>query len=594
MKAMKHRGPNDDGLFLEENLGLGFVRLSIIDLTMDGHQPMFSHDQRYVMVFNGEIFNYVELREELKSKGHQFKTKTDTEVLLTSYIEWGEDMLHHLNGMWAFAIYDREEKTLFATRDRYGIKPFYYVIEDNRFMFASEIPCLLSVMSKKPESDRSSLFDFLVYNRTDQTECTMFRDIKKLNHGQFMRVRVRPSTEKGTDAVSIRKWYDLKSELKQPFRSPEEFRESFQSSIDLRLRSDVPVGVCLSGGLDSSSIVSVLLKDFNKKDLHTFSAVYGEDKYGDESKFINLYRPELENMHYIQPDENTLLADIDSIVRAHAEPVAGTGPYAQYKVMELARENVTVTLDGQGADEMLAGYHYFFGFHFKNLLRKGRVGKLASEMAHYYMKHSAFLGILSYILFMLPAGLRARARVMENGYIDPEFYRSFAAENTTIAGELYGSQTLKDALINHFEFKLEHLLKWEDRNSMWFSLEARVPFLDHRLVERTLSLGDDLIINDGMTKYILREAMKGRLPEPIRTRKDKIGFGTPHDEWFRTPVFQKYIKEIIYSPEFASRGLVDVKKVQEIYAKHLARKGNHGKEIWKWIHMEKWFNTFID
>lgn len=594
MKAMKHRGPNDDGLFLEENLGLGFVRLSIIDLTMDGHQPMFSHDQRYVMVFNGEIFNYVELREELKSKGHQFKTKTDTEVLLTSYIEWGEDMLHHLNGMWAFAIYDREEKTLFATRDRYGIKPFYYVIEDNRFMFASEIPCLLSVMSKKPEPDRSSLFDFLVYNRTDQTERTMFRDIKKLNHGQFMRVRVRPSTEKGTDAVSIRKWYDLKSELKQPFRSPEEFRESFQSSIDLRLRSDVPVGVCLSGGLDSSSIVSVLLKDFNKKDLHTFSAVYGEDKYGDESKFINLYRPELENMHYIQPDENTLLADIDSIVRAHAEPVAGTGPYAQYKVMELARENVTVTLDGQGADEMLAGYHYFFGFHFKNLLRKGRVGKLASEMAHYYMKHSAFLGILSYILFMLPAGLRARARVMENGYIDPEFYRSFAAENTTIAGELYGSQTLKDALINHFEFKLEHLLKWEDRNSMWFSLEARVPFLDHRLVERTLSLGDDLIINDGMTKYILREAMKGRLPEPIRTRKDKIGFGTPHDEWFRTPVFQKYIKEIIYSPEFASRGLVDVKKVQEIYAKHLARKGNHGKEIWKWIHMEKWFNTFID
>ena len=187
-----------------------------------------------------------------------------------------------------------------------------------------------------------------------------------------------------------------------------------------------------------------------------------------------------------------------------------------------------------------------------------------------------------------------RARAIENGYIDEEFYNSFATENTAIVGELYGSETLKDALINHFEFKLEHLLKWEDRNSMWFSIEARVPFLDHRLVERTISLNDDLIINDGMTKYILREAMKGRLPEPIRMRKDKIGFGTPHDEWFRTPVFQKYIKDIIYSPAFASRGLVDVKKVQDLYARHLNRNGNYGKEIWKWIHMEKWFNAFID
>ncbi len=594
MKAMKHRGPNDDGLFLENNLGLGFVRLSIIDLSMDGHQPMFSPDQRYVMVFNGEIFNYVELREELKARGHIFRTKTDTEVLLTSYIEWGEDMLHRLNGMWAIAIYDREEKTLFAARDRYGIKPFYYVLEEDRLLFASEIPCLLAVLGRKPAPDKSALFDFLVFNRTDQTGDTFFREVKKLNHGHFLKARINPAKGTGAETVVISKWYDLKNEVKEPFLSAEEFRESFCESIDLRLRSDVPVGVCLSGGLDSSSIVSTLLKDFNKKDLHTFSAVYGEGKYGDESKFINLYKDDLPNMHFIRPDEHSLLADIDSIVRAHAEPIAGTGPYAQYKVMELARENVTVTLDGQGADEMLAGYHYFFGFHFKNLLRKGRVGKLASEMTHYYMKHSAFLGILSYILFMMPAGLRARARAIENGYIDEEFYNSFATENTAIVGELYGSETLKDALINHFEFKLEHLLKWEDRNSMWFSIEARVPFLDHRLVERTISLNDDLIINDGMTKYILREAMKGRLPEPIRMRKDKIGFGTPHDEWFRTPVFQKYIKDIIYSPAFASRGLVDVKKVQDLYARHLNRNGNYGKEIWKWIHMEKWFNTFID
>jgi asparagine synthase (glutamine-hydrolysing) len=282
------------------------------------------------------------------------------------------------------------------------------------------------------------------------------------------------------------------------------------------------------------------------------------------------------------------------MVRAHAEPIASTGTYAQYKVMELAKDHVTVTLDGQGADEMLAGYHYFFGFHFKNLLLKGKVGGMASEMISYYRKHRSMLGLMSFVLFMLPAGVRARARAMEKGYIDEDFYSTNAANANSIAGELYGSPTLQDALINHFEYKLEHLLKWEDRNSMWFSLEARVPFLDHRLVERTLTLPDEMIIKEGMTKHILREAMKGRLPEPIRMRRDKIGFGTPHDEWFRTPAFQEYIRGIIHSPSFASRGLVDVKKVQSMYEQHVRKEGNHGKEIWKWLHLENWFNKFID
>ncbi len=593
IKAMKHRGPNDNGTFFEDGVGLGFVRLSIIDLSPAGHQPMFSHDERYVIIFNGEIFNYVELREELKAKGHQFRTKTDTEVLLTSYVEWGEDMLHRLNGMWTFVIYDRKEKTVFGSRDRYGIKPLYYCTDGKRLIFASEIPSILAVLGRKPKADQSALFDFLIFNRTDQNEDTFFSEIKKVNHGSYFNLRMDAGSS-AKDALRIKKWYDIRKEMKEPFKDPEEFREMFASSIALRLRSDVPIGVCLSGGLDSSSIVSSMLKDFNKNDVHTFSAVYGEGKFGDESKFIHLYKDDLPNMHYIMPDDKTLMADIDSMVRAHAEPIASTGPYAQYKVMELAKDHVTVTLDGQGADEMLGGYHYFFGFHFKNLLYKGQLGGLGSEMFHYYRKHRAVLGLISFILFMLPAGVRARARAMEKGYIDEEFYSYHAANGSTIAGELYGSATLQEALINHFEFKLEHLLKWEDRNSMWFSLEARVPFLDHRLVERTLTLPDDMIIREGMTKHILREAMKGRLPEQIRIRRDKIGFGTPHDEWFRTPAFQEYIKSIIYSPSFASRGLVDVKKVQSLYEQHLSRKASHGKEIWKWIHLENWFNKFID
>lgn len=594
IKAMKHRGPNDNGTFFEDGIGLGFVRLSIIDLSPAGHQPMFSHDERYVIIFNGEIFNYIEIREELKAKGHHFRTQTDTEVLIQSYVEWGEDMLHRLNGMWTFVIYDRQEKTVFGSRDRYGIKPLYYCIDGNRLIFASEIPSILAVMGRKPTADQTALFDFLIFNRTDQDENTFFTEIKKVNHGCYFKIRVTPDKGGVRQAMSIKKWYELRKELKEPFKDPEEFREMFVSSIALRLRSDVPIGVCLSGGLDSSSIVSTMIKDFDKRDVHTFSAVYGDGQFGDESKFIHLYKDELPNMHYIMPDDKTIMADIPEMVRAHAEPIASTGPYAQYKVMELAKDHVTVTLDGQGADEMLAGYHYFFGFHFKNLLLKGKLGGMASEMFSYYRKHKSMLGLLSFILFMLPAGIRARARAMEKGYIDEEFYSAHAVNANSIAGELYGSSTLQDALVNHFEYKLEHLLKWEDRNSMWFSLEARVPFLDHRLVERTLTMPDNMIIRDGMTKHVLREAMKGRLPEPIRMRRDKIGFGTPHDEWFRTPAFQEYIKGIIHSPSFASRGLVDVKKVQSIYEQHIRREGNHGKEIWKWLHLENWFNKFID
>ena len=593
IKAMKHRGPNDNGTFFEDGIGFGFVRLSIIDLTPAGHQPMFSHDERYVMIFNGEIFNYVELREELKQKGHVFKTSTDTEVLLTAYIEWGEDMLHRLNGMWAFVIYDRKEKTVFGSRARYGIKPLYYSIDGNRLIFASEIPSILAVLGRKPTADRNALFDFLIFNRTDQNEDTFFSEIKKVNHGHHFKIKVEPGKSM-TQALAIKKWYDLRKELKEPFKNPEEFRQMFVSSVALRLRSDVPIGVCLSGGLDSSSIVSTMIQDFDKRDVHTFSAVYGDGKFGDESKFIHLYKDELSNMHYIVPDDKTLLADIETMVHAHAEPIASTGPYAQYKVMELAKDHVTVTLDGQGADEMLAGYHYFFGFHFKNLLLKGKIGNMASEMFHYCNKHRALLGLMSFVLFMLPAGVRARARAMEKGYIDEEFFTTQSALASTISGELYGSTTLQEALINHFEFKLEHLLKWEDRNSMWFSLEARVPFLDHRLVERTLTLPDEMIIKDGMTKHILREAMKGRPPVQFPPRRDKIGFGTPHDEWFRTPAFQRYIKDIIYSQSFASRGLVDVKKVQSMYEQHLRGEASHGKEIWKWIHLENWFSKFID
>lgn len=594
MRSMKHRGPDDEGIFTEGPVGLGFVRLSIIDLSPAGHQPMFSANERYVIIFNGEIFNYIELREELKKLGVPFKTQTDTEVLLCAYETWGEDMLHKLNGMWAFVIYDRQEKTLFGARDRYGVKPFYYCLDGDRLLFASEIPPILSVLGKKPNPNLNAVFDFLVFNRTDQTDQTFFQEVQKMGHGHYFKIKVGSEELKAGAKLQPKKWYDIHKEIKNPFQSADEFRELFSSAVNLRLRSDVPVGVCLSGGLDSSSIVSILLKDYDKKDVNTFSAVYGKGRHGDESGFIDLYRKDLKNMYFIQPDEHTLMADIDAFVRAHGEPVPKTNPYAHFKVMELAREHVTVTLDGQGADEQLGGYHYFFGFYFKSLLLQGKLGKMGAEMYHYMNKHQSLFGLKSLLFFLLPVDVRARLMAMKKGYVDAKFYQSYAPQNKSIAGELYGSSSLKASLINHFEYKLEHLLKWEDRNSMWFSLESRVPFLDYRLVERTLATSADLIIKDGMTKHILREAMKGILPEEIRMRRDKMGFVTPQDEWFRTPGFKSYVTQLIHSESFASRGVVDVKNVQQIYQNHLDRKGNHGNEIWKWIHLENWYRQFID
>lgn len=587
MQIMKHRGPDDEGVFMENNVGFGFVRLSIIDLSLAGHQPMFSNDERYVMVYNGEIYNYIEIREELKKKGYQFKTQTDSEVLLTSYIEWGEPFIHRFNGMWAFMIYDRQLKKGFAARDRYGIKPFYYMCTNNYLVFCSEIPPLLSFLDHKPKPDYQSIFDFIVFSRTDQTEKTFFDEVKKLQHGHQLSVV--------NSQLSIEKWYNLRERVSNTdgFKNSYEFKELLSSSIGFRLRSDVPVGVCLSGGLDSSTIVSLLLKDFNKQDLKTFSAVYNKGQTGDETEFINEYKPLLKNMFFTTPNADSLYLDLQQFVEAHGEPIPGTSPYAQFKVMELAKDKVVVTLDGQGADEELAGYIYFFGFFFKDLITHGRVGKLIMEMYNYLTNHRSLMGLKSFIYFMFPERTRTRVRVDEKGYLMQDFVNQFK-NNNSVAGNIYGSATLNDALLDHFEYKLEHLLKWEDRNSMWFSIEARVPFLDYRLVEKVLATSSDQIIKKGMTKHLLRDSMKQILPEKIRMRTDKIGFETPQDEWFSNSEWQRIIEGVLGSKSFKERNLIDPQIAKDQYQSYLSGKINISNEIWKWINLELWFRTFVD
>jgi asparagine synthase (glutamine-hydrolysing) len=361
-----------------------------------------------------------------------------------------------------------------------------------------------------------------------------------------------------------------------------------ESSISLRLRSDVPIGLCLSGGLDSSTIASILIKK-GYNDLNTFSAVYSNYE-NDESNYIHEYSGVLTNMFYTTPTAQSLYEDKENFIFSQGEPLPSTSPYAQYKVMQLASGKVKVTLDGQGADEELAGYHYFFGNYYKELLNKFKYLKLLKEFLYYFKNHKSLYAFKTFIYFLLSSERQTQLRVNKHGYISKSFNDKFK-ENNFITSHLYSSVNLNEALYNHFEHKLEHLLKWEDRNSMNFSIEARLPFLDYRLVEYILGLPSEQKINRGQTKYILREEMRGILPENIRQRQSKIGFDTPEDQWFREPFFAEYISDILSSAAFSNLRYFDINSVKKLYKKHLRKEINVSKEIWKWINTYIWMNN---
>jgi asparagine synthase (glutamine-hydrolysing) len=582
MQKMKHRGPDDEGIFIEEGIGLGFVRLSILDLSLSGHQPMASDDDRYRMIFNGEVYNYIELRDELKSKGYQFKSNSDSEVVLKSYQEWGEACLDKFNGMWALTIYDRERKELFGARDRFGVKPFYYYKDDESFIFASEIKSIKEVIPSLSINEQA-VFDYLSFNRTDYGARTFYNEIEKIPHGHSFRL--------SCDGVfKLHKWYDLESNCNKESIDAKGYEALFTSAVKLRMRSDVPVGVCLSGGLDSSSVVSVVSKRLNIPDIKTFSAVYEKGQHGDESAFINLLSPMLNHMNYIKPNAKTFFRELDDFVYAMDEPIPSTSPYAQYKVMQLAHKHAVVTLDGQGADEQLAGYHYFYGFYFKELLGRMAFGKFFSEIFYYIKQQKSLYGVKALLFFLLPENLKIKMKVKKTAYIQNSFYQRFNKRNR-LASELYGAGTLKDSLFNHFEYKLEHLLKWADLNSMRFSIESRMPFLDYRFVEQTLSLKNDSYIKKGTTKYILRESMRGILPEKIRLRYDKIGFATPENEWFREPFFREMIMDMLDNPTEKLKRFINTDRAKEMYIKHLNHETNCSKDIWKWINLDMWLKN---
>lgn len=584
MDAMKHRGPDDEGIFTDNNTALGFVRLKIIDLSPNGHQPMLSDDGRYVIVLNGEIYNYIELREEL-TPGFAFRSKTDTEVVLNAFRKWGRECLSRFNGMFAFAVYDRKEKTLFMARDRFGVKPLYYYADDQILIFASEIKPILKVLKEKPRPDEQSIYNFLVYNRTNYAERTFFEGIQKLKHGWTLTVSentARPS-----------QWYSLSANLKPPFGSADELRETLKSAVELRLRSDVPLGSSLSGGLDSSSIVSIVSACFKPRKLNTFSAVYNKGEKGDETEFIESSRGNAANMFFVKPSAETLMVDIDDFINTLEEPVPSTSIYAAFKVYELAKNHVTVLLDGQGADEGMAGYVYFWGYYYKELLRRFRLKKMLTEMYRDVKNHGTMEGPLAFLYFSIPAGLKDKFILSGRNFLSREFASSRKGSED-INSRLWNAGSLKDAMLYHFEYKLEHLLMWGDKTSMRRSIEVRYPFLDYRIVERVISSESVDLLRDGKNKYILREAVKGIIPESVYNRYAKVGFETPEAGWFRTKHFSDYIMGILDSREFRGRRYIASNKARLFFEKHLSGKTDISGDIWKWINLELWLRKFID
>jgi asparagine synthase (glutamine-hydrolysing) len=581
MAAMKHRGPDDSGIIKNGICDLGFVRLSIIDLTRSANQPMTDLTGRYTLVFNGEIYNYIEIRKLLEKDGIKFRTNSDSEVLLYSYIKWGAGALAHFNGMFAFAVYDNITNKLFLARDRYGIKPLYYYYNGVYLVFCSELPPIIDNIPGVKHKNNEAIYNYIVFNRTDYDENTFFKGVKRLQHGHYAEI---------SHGINITKWYNLKERVAN-YNQHETFTDLFKSSINYRLRSDVPVGLCLSGGLDSSAIASVLLKFFGKKDLKTFSAVFGDNFDRDEKEYISEYGKYFSNMFYTTPSARTLFDDKEKFAEAHGEPVPSTSPYAQFKVMELACGNVKVTLDGQGADEQLAGYHYFFGNYYKELIFNFRILKLLKEIYYYKKLHKSNYALKTFAYFLLPPNQRTNLRSRKLSYLQHDFDETYRKDNF-ISAKLYESDSLMESLYNHFEYKLEHLLKWEDRNSMYFSIEARLPFLDYRIVEYCLSRESDDIIKNGETKYLLRKEMSGVLPEKIRNRQSKIGFDTPESEWFRENIFYDYVNDLLINSNILPM-YIDTEKAKRLHGLHKNGSIDISKEIWKWINLELWFNRFI-
>jgi len=557
IEAVAHRGPDGQGWRVFESpagpVALGHRRLSIIDLDARAAQPMATADGRWWLTYNGEIYNYLELREDLAAAGVVFRTQSDAEVLLEAVRLWGPAALDKLIGMFTFAVWDDRDKVLFLARDRLGIKPLVYHASRQGVAFGSEIKQLLALPTFGRRVDMRRAWSFFANGVTDHLADTMFADAKNLGPGRRLTLDLK-SWRPG-DALPIQSWWSPPAPndvVLSEDEAAERFRALFLDSIRLHMRADVPVGSCLSGGLDSSSIVGAQTASWpaDAPRLNAISAVF-PGSHVDETAFIDAVvdRTGVASKR-VTFNADAMLAETDAVIRAQDEPYGSTSLHAQYRVFRAAREiGVKVMLDGQGADEILGGYHGCFHYHYARLMKQGRALSLLQTLSERKDWHGLdYRTQLWPWLSRLPAPLRLMLRPpgasppptpwMTSALMDGARPREGSVLAEAMAAEGAGPiRSLGDyCVMLTRSTNLPMLLRYEDRNSMAHGIEARVPFLDHRLVEFALRLGDQHKIVGGDTKRVLRRAMAPFLPDKVRERRDKLGFATPEEMWFKGPL----------------------------------------------------------
>ncbi len=626
-EAQAHRGPDGEGyVFLSQkgrllpravsgplpkafhsgesgcSVGLSHRRLAVLDLSSAGHQPMSSPDQRCWVTYNGELYNYRELRDELRSYGHVFRSQTDTEVLLAAYCQWGTACLSRFNGMFAFALWDAERRVLFCARDRMGEKPLYYFWDGTTFAFASELKALLRVM-ERPTPNQRVIHAYLDGARLDFSQETFIEQAHQLEPAHYLLVK------EGT--LHHERYWDLPDDppgnRSNSAGIVEEFRHLIEDAVRLRLRSDVPIGSCLSGGLDSSAIVCLvdrLLPQACRASgltqaagFKAFSACFEDPRY-DERPFIRqVVEATAVASRRTFPTAKELLDSLEGLVWQQDEPFGSTSIFAQWAVMRSAAESgVKVLLDGQGADELMAGYHGCFGAFYADLLRQRRWTRLWHEWSAYRGRYTCVPPQLAanFARGLLPpswVGIMRRFCTGTPRWIGPDFARAW---RSTEEPDRWGKSILRGMqhrlLTRH---GLRALLRYEDRNSMAFGIETRLPFLDVRLVEFVFSLSNDWKLRDGWTKVVLRQSLRGFVPDGILQRVDKMGFATPEDDWFRGDL-AAYTRDVLLDSRSRARGYLHIPGIEQELTSHLSGRQSIGSTIWRWVNLELWCRLFLD
>lgn len=584
--TLLHRGPDGEGLWSNpgNTVLLGHRRLSIIDLSEAGQQPM-EYMGRYTIIHNGEIYNYIELKETLSQKGYSFRSQTDTEVIAAAYDHWKEDCVDQFDGMFAFAIWDEKNKELFAARDRFGEKPFYYFFEDNRFLFGSEMKALWAAGVSKVANQRM-LFNFITIGYTDNPDKpteTFYEGINKLPAATYLKFSLIYFN------VSIHQYWSVEPEEEnkkiKDNEAIEQFSHLFTTSVKRRLRSDVTIGASLSGGLDSSSVIATSSPlTTHHSPLTCFTASFpGFEK--DELAYAKQAAERFSlQQHIINVSGQDMLNDWEKLCQHQEEPFGSASIYIQYKVYETAKQhNVKVLLDGQGADEILAGYHKYYKWYWQELFRKGKLSgrkELAAarelgitEPFTWKNKIAAWFPSFASIVMERQYLLKAlRHEDLTREFVQHQSKEAYYTppDHFTLNGVLH---------FNTFTHGLQELLRFADRNAMAHGTEIRLPFLSHELAEFIFSLPSHFKIRKGWTKWLLRETMKEKLPASIAWRKDKVGFEPPQQQWMQEPRLQEAVQE-------AKRKLVEEKILkQEVLQKPVTPMAAHAADNYDWRYL---------